>query len=203
MGPANQGFKANNPARDKFDLRLIVEHELALVESLAQIGLARPAFVRGCGGAGAPRPASVLVEGFAKQAQFQMAGNHVRQVLQCADRFRLQLMEGLIPEDAQYSEDFSVGRAHGNACQRSHAHLPEARQERIALRMPGDFRNDERTVESKHHVEDRVCARQFANRMAPTGLDPDAAFIRKRDRGRISMEVLASQPRNGVVAGLG
>ena len=69
--------------------------------------------------------------------------------------------------------------------------------------MRGDVRDDERAIFRKHEVEERVFARQFANRLAPVRFDPDAAGIDKANRGRVGAEVLGSQTRNGVVSWLG
>ena len=101
MIPADKSFKADNLARDEVDLRLVVEHKLALIQGVMQIGRARPVLIGcRCCVVSAPRAFLDLGESVAQPAQFQLARYHIGQALQRAKVLRLYLLAGLFAEDS-------------------------------------------------------------------------------------------------------
>jgi hypothetical protein len=55
MSPADQRLKADNLARGELDLRLVIEHKLALVQGAAQVRPARPFWLLFARGVRAPQ----------------------------------------------------------------------------------------------------------------------------------------------------
>ena len=77
-------------------------------------------------------------------------------------------------------------------------HRPSAPLSRNASKRP-ESPPDHRRPAPSQRWSSRAAAR--AERLAPVGLDPDAALVGEAEQHRVGMEVFGRQPGNGVVAG--
>ena len=200
-----QRISASSPtilARRELDLRLVVQHKLRASPAPAAdptcAARSRPRFsdARVC-------CARCLRNALPQPAQFQLAGHDIGQALQHA-----QLVHG----HARAAAGSRRSSALPGSCRRPSAparwRTKPPRAARIVIRPPAKFGclemsgNHHRAVFGQHHLEDDPLARQLPHRLAPVGLDPDAALVGKAQQHRVGLEVFGGQPRDGVEAGL-
>ena len=86
----------------------------------------------------------------------------------------------------------------GTEASEGHVKPPQRRPETLKMRVPGQVGDHDRPIFGNHPVEDRSLPRQLAHRLAPAGLNPHTALIRKPQQYRVGLEILGSQPRDGV-----
>ena len=201
MLPADQRLKADNPAGGELDLRLVVEHKLALVEGVAQVRLARPdswyALRRR-----AMAASRCPCESLAQPAQFQLAGHHIGQALQHAQFVQAMLRRGWRAKMVSTPKNPAVAGTHRNAGEETHLEPPKRQPAASKVRMLRNVRHHHRTVLGQHHSKIELLPRQLAHRLAPVRLDPDAALVGKAEQHRVGLEIFGGQPRDGVEARL-